>query len=130
MIEHIIRKFNPNVCYDIGAHDGSFSQLLHRILPLATIHQFEGSPNKFQKVKWGTWHKVLLSDKDDITKTFYHDGGTGDTYMVETPEFLKSKYQSTLLYYVFGMPSGGYGRAHRPCYLSPSAARAFHLRTF
>jgi len=95
MMESVIRQFNPSVCYDIGAHDGKFAEMLRRLLPKAEIHQFEGSPKKAQKVKVGPWHKVVLSDKDDAEVVFYHDGGTGDTYMRETDQFLKTNYQTT-----------------------------------
>ena len=94
MLDRIIKSVNPSVCYDIGAHDGKFTKRISSILPDAEMHQFEGSPNKKQKVKVGTWHKVLLSNKDDAEVLFYHDGGTGDTYMRETDRFLKSKYKT------------------------------------
>ena len=95
MLNDIIINLNPKVIYDIGAHDGKFTKKLRGMLPNAEIHQFEGSPNKKQKVKEGPWHHVVLSDKDDQEVIFYHDGGTGDTYMRETDEFLKSKYTQT-----------------------------------
>ena len=97
MIESIIKKFDPDVCYDIGAHNGEFSRLLRQILPNTEIHQFEGSPKKVQKAKVGPWHKTVLSKEDDGRVTFYHDGGTGDTYMRETDQFLKTNYQTTVV---------------------------------
>ena len=97
MIESIIKKFDPDVCYDIGAHNGEFSRLLRQILPNTEIHQFEGSPKKVQKAKVGPWHKTVLSKEDDGRVTFYYDGGTGDTYMRETDQFLKTNYQTTVV---------------------------------
>lgn len=95
MLNDIIIDLNPKVVYDIGAHDGNFTRRIRGMLPNAEIHQFEGSPKKKQKVKEGPWHHIVLSDKDDEEIVFYHDGGTGDTYMPETPEFMKSNYKET-----------------------------------
>lgn len=97
MLNDIIINLNPDVVYDIGAHNGNFTKKIRGMLPNAEIHQFEGSPNKKQKVREGPWHHVVLSDKDDAEVVFHHDGGTGDTYMPETPKFMKSNYKQTLI---------------------------------
>lgn len=92
MLNDLITRLEPDVVYDIGAHDGLFTRKLRGMLPIAEIHQFEGSPKKKQKVREGPWHHVVLGAKDNEPVKFYYDGGTGDTYMPETKRFMKSNY--------------------------------------
>ena len=97
VMSKIALDYDINVVYDVGAHVGDFTKKLKTFFKRGTeYHMFEGSPTK-TKADGGKWHKVLLSDKDDVTVDFYHDGGTGDTYYRETDEYLKSDYKISKL---------------------------------
>ena len=85
---------NINVVYDIGAHKGYFKRFCEKIIPNVVVHQFEANPNK---IKSGIWHQVALSHTDNAEVTFYCNGGTGDSYYIETDEFKKSEYESIIL---------------------------------
>lgn len=94
MLDRVVADYKIRVAYDIGAHKGQFVERMKHYLPRTIFHQFEASPGKRGK---GNWHSVVLSHTDDASVTFYHDGGTGDTYYRETDEFLKSNYQTTIM---------------------------------
>ena len=94
MLDRVIADYKINVAYDIGAHKGQFVERMKHYLPNTVFYQFEASPGKKGS---GNWHNVVLSHTNDATVTFYHDGGTGDTYYRETDEFLKSNYKTTVL---------------------------------
>lgn len=94
IIKDIIKKYDINVVYDIGAHKGDFTKFCEKNIRDVVVHQFEASPNKTGS---GNWHKVVLSHTDDNEVTFHCNGGTGDSYYKETDQFRKRNYTPVVL---------------------------------
>ncbi|MEL7214497.1 MAG: FkbM family methyltransferase [Pseudomonadota bacterium] len=71
--------------YDIGAHKGEWTRKLLKTLPQAKSFMFEANEsNRPHLEKRGQWFRIGVLSDTSRDVAFFSEGGTGDSYFVET----------------------------------------------
>lgn len=89
------------IIYDIGAHQGTWTQEIKKVFKRGNFYLFEANINmsKYLENKKLNFFNVLLSNKEE-KKTFYTLNSPGDSYLKQKKGFNKAKkikIQSTTL---------------------------------
>lgn len=84
------KGFNPKVIYDIGAHEGSWTQQMRRIYTDAQFILFEANEiHKPALEKTQCPYFCVLLGNQEKSVTFYSNGTTGDSVFLEQTKYFK-----------------------------------------
>ncbi len=84
------KGFNPKVIYDIGAHEGNWTQQIRKIYPDSQFILFEANEiHKPALEKTACPYFCVLLGNQEKTVTFYSNGTTGDSVFLEQTKYFK-----------------------------------------
>jgi hypothetical protein len=90
-IKHI-KKYEPNVIYDIGACIGAFSKLCHLIFPDAKVILFDADDSNEKRYTGEDYHIVCLSDTEGYRK-FYNKSKIPELHSYYKSKYLEDDYK-------------------------------------